>query len=245
MKKENRVRVKAQKTVATGKVTVCIDHRERGSNVARILEKKDVLVKEMQLEVADFVVSDRIAIERKTVPDFLGSVIDQRIFDQLQRLSESYERPVLIIEGDPKQLYTERSMHENAIRGVLSSIAIDYGVPIIWTENAMETAAMVHWICYREQKLDKREPQVRACKREASRPKMQEFLVAGLPHVNSRLSKRLLEHFRTPKDVFSASEERLMEVQGLGKEKVRKVFDLLNCEYGSGDKGNESGNEDD
>jgi len=157
----------------------------------------------------------------------------------MQRLTESYERPVFIIEGDPKQLYKERDMHENTIRGVLSSIAIDYGVPIIWTENAMETAAMVYWICYREQKIDKREPQIRSCKRVAGLPAMQEFLVAGLPNINSKLSKRLLEHFRSPKEIFSASEEKLMKVEGMGKEKVRKVFDLLNCEYCDVVKNNE------
>ena len=100
----------------------------------------------------------------------------------------------------------------------------------------METAAMVHWIAYREQVAEKRQPAIRACKRTAERPRMQEFLVAGLPHINSKLSKRLLEHFRTPREIFSASEERLMEVDGMGREKVRKVFDLLNCEYGDDER---------
>jgi Fanconi anemia group M protein len=233
-------KIKVQKILTSGKVTVFVDHRERASNVGRILDKKDISVREIQLDVADFVISDRIAIERKTVPDFLNSIINQRLFDQLKRLSESYERPVLIIEGDPKELYTARDMHENTIRGVLSSVAIDYGVPIIWTENPMETAAMVYWIAYREQKMDKREPQIRACKRTTERPRMQEFLVAGLPNINSKLSRRLLSHFRNPREIFSASEERLMEVNGMGKEKVRKVFDLLNCEYEAQREGQEN-----
>jgi len=222
---------KEMQTLPTGRITVFADHRERASNVAKILEKRDVLVKEMQLEVGDFVCSDRICIERKTVPDFLGSVMNQRIFDQLRRLSDSYERPVLILEGDPMQLYKERDMHENAIRGALSSIAIDYGIPVIWTENPMETAAMVHWIARREQSAEKRMPQIRVCRKTTELPKMQEFLVAGLPHINSKLSRRLLSHFRTPREVFSASEERLMEVEGMGREKVKRVFDLLNCGY--------------
>jgi Fanconi anemia group M protein len=230
-KERHEIKVKPGKPNAAGRVTVFVDHRERASNVARILGKKDLSVREIQLEVADFVISDRIAIERKTIPDLLNSVINQRLFDQLKRMSASYEKPVLIIEGDPKDLYNARELHENTVRGILSSIAIDYGVPVIWTENALETANMVYWIAYREQKMDKREPQIRACKRVTDRPTMQEFLVAGLPHINSKLSRRLLEHFRTPRDIFTASEERLMEVEGMGKEKVRKVFDLINCEY--------------
>ncbi|RLI97867.1 MAG: hypothetical protein DRO99_02250 [Candidatus Aenigmatarchaeota archaeon] len=219
-----------------GKLTVFVDHRERASNVARILERRDVLVNEAQLDVADYVVSDRIGIERKTVPDFLNSLADQRIFDQLRRLSASYEKPLLMLEGEPKQLYRERRMHENAIRGALSSVALDYGIPIIWTENAKETAGMIHRIADREQNGGRREPRIRACKRTMDLPRMQEFLVAGLPAINTRLSKRLLSHFKTPRNVFSATEETLMCVEGIGREKVRKIFDLLNCEY-SGDDG--------
>jgi Fanconi anemia group M protein len=212
-------------------MTVFVDYRERASNVARILEKREITVKESQLDVGDYVVSDRVGIERKTVSDFLNSIINQRIFDQLARLSSVYEKPVLILEGDPKRLYSERDMHANTIRGVLSSIAIDYGIPIIWTENALETAETVSWIAFREQKKGKRDPQIRSCKKSRDMNQMQEYLVAGLPNINSKFSRRLLEHFGNPKEIFSATEEKLMEVDGMGREKVRKIFDLLNCRY--------------
>lgn len=212
-------------------ITVFVDHREKPSSVARILEKRQACVKEMQLDVADYVISDRIAIERKTVQDFLNSVIDQRLFEQMRRLSDSYEKPILVLEGSPARLYSERNMHANAIRGALSSIAIDFGIPILWTENALETAEMIYWIAYREQAGQKRQPSVRPCKKSSGLARNQEFLVAGLPNVNSKLSRRLLSHFRTPKEVFSASEERLMQVEGLGRERVRKIYDMLNREY--------------
>lgn len=68
-------------------------------------------------------------------------------------------------------------------------------------------------------------------KKVCSLPEQQEFLIAGLPHVNSKLSKRLLEKFRTPKAVFNAKPERLMKVDGVGKEKSKRIWDLLNKEY--------------
>ncbi len=222
-------------------VTVFVDYREKSSNVSRILEKREICVKESSLDVGDYVVSNRVCIERKTVSDFLGSVINQRIFDQLSRLATAYEKPLLIIEGEPRRLYSERDMHANTIRGVLSSIAVDYGVPIIWTENALETAEMVSWIAYREQKSDKRKPAIRPCKKARDFNQSQEFLVAGLPHVNSKFSRRLLEHFGSPKEVFSATEEKLMEVDGLGREKVKRIFDMLNCVYENKEKAAKNG----
>lgn len=214
-----------------GRPTVLVDHRERASGVTKILERKNVFVRLVQLEVGDYICSDRVCLERKDVSDFLSSIVDRRIFSQLENLSGSYEKPVLIIEGNPELLYLERDMHGNAIRGALASIAIDYKIPIIWTQNPKETAEQIFWIAHREQVKEKREPQIRSSKKASTIPQMQEFLVAGLPHINSKLSRRLLKRFRTPRKIFSASEEKLMKVDGLGKEKAKKIFNLLNRKH--------------
>ena len=65
---------------------------------------------------------------------------------------------------------------------------------------------------------------------------MQEFLVAGLPHINAKLSKRLLKKFKTPRKIFTAKEEKLMKIDGLGKKKARKISDLLNRKYSDKNK---------
>ncbi len=218
-----------------GKPTVLVDHRERASGVTMILERKNVSVRPVQLEVGDYVCSDRVGIERKSIKDFLSSIIDHRIFNQLENLSGSYEKPVLVIEGNPELLYLERNMHENVIRGALASIAIDYKIPIIWTQNPKETAALIFWIAYREQVKEKRKPQIRSSKRAPTTPQQQEFLIAGLPHINSVMSRRMLKKFKTPRKIFAANEEKLMKVDGLGKEKARKIFKLLNRRYEDGE----------
>lgn len=214
-----------------GRPTILVDHRERASGVIRILERKNVSVRSVQLEVGDYICSDRVSIERKSIKDFLSSIVDQRIFSQLENLADSYEKPVLILEGNPELLYIERDMHKNAIRGALSSIAIDYKIPIIWTQNPRETAEQIFWIAYREQVKEKRELQIRSSKRAPTIPQQQEFLIAGLPHISSVMSRRLLKKFKTPRKIFAANEEKLMKVDGLGKEKARKIFKLLNRRY--------------
>jgi Fanconi anemia group M protein len=122
-------------------------------------------------------------------------------------------------------------MHENAIRGVLASIAIDFGIPIIWTKNFRETAAQLSWIAKREQINGKREIKIRAEKKPLSTQQQQEYIVSGLPFVNTKLSKRLLKKFKTPKKVFSSKPEKLMQIDGIGKEKSKKIWELLNKEY--------------
>ncbi len=222
--------IKVQRVLNTDRVTVLVDTRENNMVPSYLRETgAEVLMK--QLNVADYICSDRVAIEKKTISDFLQSIINQRIFKQLGELAESFERPVLVIEGNPEMLFLERGIHPNSIRGVLSSIAIDYKVPIIWTSNPKETANMIYWIAKREQEKEKRELQIRYKIKVGSIARQQEFLVSGLPHISNKLSKRLLKQFKTVRKVFNAKPEKLMKVDGLGKEKAAKIWNILNEYY--------------
>ncbi|MEM2907519.1 MAG: helicase-related protein, partial [Candidatus Odinarchaeota archaeon] len=99
-------------------VKLIVDHRELSSPIPRILSEMGVDIVSQQLPAADYVISDTVAIERKTVGDFLQSLIDKRLFEQIIKLKASYDTPVMIIEGET--LYGLRNIHQNAIRGALA-----------------------------------------------------------------------------------------------------------------------------
>jgi len=61
---------------------------------------------------------------------------------------------------------------------------------------------------------------------------MQEFVVAGLPGVNTVLARRLLEHFGSVAGVFAASAEELMQVQGIGEKTAREIRRVVEALYG-------------
>ena len=226
-----RNRVRVQKALPSEKVVVYADCREAPSQVNSRIEELGALVCLKQLTVGDYIASDRVGIERKTISDFLGSVMNQRLFRQLEELSGSFEKPVLILEGNPELLWHGNGMHPNAIRGALASITVDYGIPIIWTRNSRETAAQIHWIAYREQRKLEKEVSIRGEKRVMDMARHQEFIVAGLPHINSTLSRRLLEQFGSVRKIFNAKPERLMRVDKIGEKKARKIWELINSDY--------------
>ena len=128
---------------------IYVDPRERG--MAKLLEARGMEVTLRNLDVGDYVVSDRVAIERKTASDFVASIIDpeRNLFRQIRDSSRSYDRPVLILEG--RDLYT-RQVNPSSIRGALAAVAVDYGVPIIPTEDQDETASVIALLAIREQK---------------------------------------------------------------------------------------------
>ncbi len=208
---------------------VVADHREAASGILRELHRLDLDVEMQQLEVGDFILSERVGIERKTVRDFLQSLVDGRLLEQAKNLAETFERPLLILEGEG--LYSERQIHPNAIRGALACITVDYHVPIISTEDESASAKIVSAIAKREQKEEESEVPVRSERKALTLSEMQRFVVEGLPGVSAILAKRLLDHFESVEEVMQASEEELMEVHGIGTEKARDIRRVLEAEY--------------
>ncbi len=213
------------------KLQIYVDQREIRSGVARALESagNDVIL--TTLEVGDYIVSDRVAIERKTDVDFLDSIIDKdrNIFGQLSDLARTYDRPVLIIEGD--NLYTARQIHPNAIRGVLASIATGFGIPIISTRDAQDTAAMIQVIAKREQVDEKRTPSLHGRKTAMTLSEQQEYIISSISNIGPVAARKLLQHFGSVESVMRAGPDELMEVESIGPKTVQRIREVVGSVY--------------
>ena len=209
------------------KIVIFADKRESSSEVLPFLARHDCVVKEKMLHVADYLVSDRVAIERKTASDFASSIVDQRLFSQIKRMKEHFEKPVLIVEGN--NLYDR--LNPNAVRGTIASLVLDFNMPIIWTSSPGETAGMIFWLAKREQVDEKREVTIRGTKKAMTVPQQQEFLVAGLPGISNKRARALLRQFKSPAGVFSAEEKELTKAEGVGKKTAKNIRELLETNY--------------
>lgn len=210
-------------------ILIFADNREFNSNVVKELARKDCVVKPRQLEVGDYLISERVVVERKSAGDFLESIFDQRMFGQAKNLTNQFENPIILIEGNG--LYTKRDVHPNAVRGALSALAIDYKIPLMWSENEKDTSELIFWMAKREQIEENRTVSIRGKRKGLTFEEKQEYLISGLPSINSKISKRLLKHFKTPRKVFNASEEELKEVKGIGDKMAEKLRKILTSEY--------------
>ena len=210
-------------------VKIIVDNREYRSQVIRNLAVKGVSVEPQQLDVGDYVLSSRIGVERKSVDDFLNSLIDGKLFLQISRLRDAYSRPVLILEGEG--ILTKRNISHNAIFGSFVSIVVDFGIPILTTKDSIETADLLQVMAKREQRKDKKSVAIRGEKTSMSTRERQQFVVEGFPNVSSVIAKRLLDHFGSLRAIVIASEEELQEVNGVGKRIASEIFELLNVRY--------------
>ncbi len=216
----------AEPTVPLGAgAKVILDHREQAGGVARHLHALGAQLEFRQLDVGDFVLSDRVAVERKTATDFLDSLVDGRLFEQLRAL-KAYPRPFVVVEGDG--LYGARNLSAEAIAGALASITVDHGIPVLQTRDPLETARFLAAVAKREQQRDNRKIALRPGKPLGDEER-QLFLLGGLPGVSDVLAHRLLERFGSVAAAFSAPVRELAEVEGLGPAKaseIRRILDL-------------------
>ncbi|ABO34500.1 ERCC4 domain protein [Methanococcus maripaludis C5] len=204
------------------KATIIVDSRER--HIGRYLsERAEVEFK--TLEIGDYILSDRVVVERKTAEDFENSIIDKRLFNQIMDLKK-YERPLMIIEGNEFV-----RIHENAIRGMMFSIMIDYQIPIMFSRDIEDTADILVKLAEREQIKEKREISIRYGKRPMSLKERQKFLVEGLPDVGPVMAENLLDNFNSVENIFTATEEELKAVEGMGPVTAKKIKEVVTKNY--------------
>lgn len=228
MENEKKVRVLDRKVETSNKPVVYADSREGNSKVIRHLTEMEMDVKVRPMAVGDYQVSDDVAIERKTAKDFVDSIMDKRLFKQATDLREEFKNPLIILEGDD---FYNGFINPNAVRGSIASIALDFGISIIPTRNAQDTAAMIKRIAIREQTGEKPHIQTRTDKKPVNMWEQQLFIVESLPNIGPVNAKKLLEHFGTVSKVINASENELMEVEGIGKKTAKNIRKVVDSKY--------------
>ena len=200
---------------------ICVDSNEASKRKDIITYFKfngfDVEIK--PLDVCDYVVSDRVGVERKDASDFIGSMKDGRVFSQARGMAEIYEKPVIILEGSMKKALKRSRMKQSSIYGALSSLALDYGVNIIPTDDPASTAILLHRMAYREQVKESRTIQLRSVDRSLPMHQQQQYLLSGLPQIGVTLAEELLNTFETPYKVIMAFAESEVKTSASGKTK--------------------------
>lgn len=228
MENEKRVKVLDPTPKKEELPVVFADTREGNSKVIRHLSEMEIDVKVQAMAVGDYQVSDEVVIERKTAKDFVDSIVDKRLFKQARSLMEEFKRPLIILEGD--DLYNGM-INPNAIRGSIASIALDFGISIIPTRNAQDTAAMIKRIAIREQSGEKTPIQIRTDKKPVNLWEQQLFIIESFPNIGPVNAKNLLEHFGTVANIINAFESQLQEVEGIGKKTAANIRKVVDSKY--------------
>lgn len=214
-----------KKTKPKEKIKIIADYREKNSLTISEIISLGIEIEFKPLKVADFIVKD-VAIERKTVSDFISSMINRRLLSQLEEMQQ-YQNRLLIIEGIyEKELYStrenpEEGIHPNSIRGFLLSILLKHKVPIIFTKDSHDTAKFISVLAKRKSK----ELSLNVSKKTLNTKERLQFIIESFPGLGPKTAKKLLEKFKTIKNIANATEEELGEILGKKAEIIKRLFE--------------------
>lgn len=208
------------------KAKIVIDQRE-DQQFDSFLASSGGEIERRQLEVGDFLCSGRLVVERKTRSDFEQSIIDQRLFHQLQNMLRNFERAVVIVEGE----ITEGRLSKEALLGAYSAVVADFGASLFFTRNMKKTAELVYSLAKHEQLAKKQEMRIFAKRKTLTASQNQRAIIEMFPMVGPKLAKALLNHFGNVENVVNASQEELKEVEKMGEKKAKAIRSIIENEY--------------
>ena len=203
---------------------IVVDEREKKSGIPNLLKSIGINLEIKTLPIGDYIVAPETIVERKSISDLVSSVFDGRLFDQCNRMKENFQFPIIIIEGNTDKI---EELVENpfVFYGAVSSVAIDFKIPIISTPNASHTAKLLVSMCSRKDTT--KGPFIKKIRKSDDVQKQQLSVLSSLPGVGEKVAIRMLEKFGTPLKVFSASSTELSKISGLGGLRAKKIKKML------------------
>ncbi len=132
-------------------IIIHADRRENSSGIPLILEHEyGIKVLPAMLRTGDYIIDEKIVIERKTHLDFAQSIIDGRLFQQAAMMRKFFNRSLLIVEGSMESISERIKIHSHAVKGALVSIAVAWQISILFSQDAAETALLLWLIGHQE-----------------------------------------------------------------------------------------------
>jgi ERCC4-type nuclease len=223
-------------------LNVVIDSREP-SRVASLFERHDdvLLVEENQLNVGDIALGpgetqlgeidghgdgDVVAIERKSPADFVRSIQDRRLEDQIEQIYERFgaASSYVVVDGSVNDLVTERSgIAKAGISEYIGSLAARWQmVPLFAGYPQMEIDLITRVARKHFQDTN------RVARSPDSTPKRKNDryylrMLTELDGIGREIASNIAGELEQPEDLIHADTEQLRKINGVGEKRAESI----------------------
>lgn len=179
---------------------IIVDHRESKSSIPNLLKSMNVNFVFKLLEVGDYIINPETAVERKSMKDFIASLFDGRLFNQIEQLSSSYSNAFIVVEGNFNEVEAYLR-NPKAVYCAIASLLVNYKVKLVNVLSEKETALFLSCLVNTSTKKERGYLIKHAKKKDFF--EQQVYLISSLPGVGSKIAINLLNYFGSPKKCFS------------------------------------------
>lgn len=207
---------------------IYIDSREPKSFIDKLRTYFPVEEIEMgNLPYGDVIIGE-LAIERKTLRDFLSSITSGRIWEQLKGLRE-FKFAILVLHGG---LYEALISHKNPLQlfnsylSTLATIALRFRIPIVYLRNEEEVLKFI-LSCYRIMTKEEKGERPLPVRKTCSIPEVQENIIACFPRIGLKKARKILREGKTVLNVFNS----LNSLTSISEKDKRIIEEIITKEY--------------
>jgi ERCC4-type nuclease len=186
-----------------------------------------------RLEAGDYLIGGEppVSVERKTVQDLVNSLKGGRLWDELRKLKAMDGTHVLIVEGQLASIRRYSRFSLESLMGLLASIALDWSILIIPSQNASTTAKLLSIMARRGSEAGGGRIPIYKPKAESPDDELLR-IVASFPMVSSVKARSLLEAFGSVRAIVNASKEELMSVRNVGPKTAEAIEEASGRRFG-------------
>lgn len=216
-------KTKNTKSQSTIKPRIITDIHEKNSLVPANLQELGAELLVQSLEVGDYFIND-IIIERKTMNDFISSMLSRRLLEQLKNMQQ-YPKKLLILEGEANKELETTQLNPNSIKGMILSASLDFNTPIIKTKNEQETANYLYLLAKKQYKpqneisLHGRIPK--------TKEEQKKYILESFPGIGPKTAEKLINKFKTLKQIFSLDKKDFLDNKLLNEKTAEEFKKIL------------------
>ncbi|ODV82449.1 uncharacterized protein CANTADRAFT_19997 [Suhomyces tanzawaensis NRRL Y-17324] len=232
---------------------VIVDVREFRSSLPNLLYRSGIKVIPCMITVGDYIVSPKICVERKSIPDLVSSFKSGRLYQQCEQMFRHYELPTLLIEFDENKSFSlepfsesrfqkinptnpiaDQSIRQNIQSKIVLLLLSFPKLKIIWSSSPYETAQI-----FVQLKANQEEPDVgealdkgvnRAVVTEDGGPPVFNDdpidFIQNIPGINAANYHLIVQKVQSIEKLVELSKEQFLEILGL--ENGRKAYNFIN-----------------
>ena len=215
------------------------EHSELAEMVIHNCRKLNVPYEKEWLDIGDYTFAD-VCFEAKSTFDFLQSVINKRLWNQLDNMDAKFMNNVVIVYGSFNDAL-ENHLHyvnnkagqarmlRNKFDGAFGKIILDTDANIIWVSSARQAARLIAVVC-KMHPIDREIHTPSIIRKRIATTDLRIDVLCTIKGISPKKAKLLIERFGSIMEIGEASVEEICQLEGFGKVTAKRLIDVLNKE---------------
>ena len=215
-------------------MNITIDTREQNriETATQYYESQGHNVTIKELPIGDYIFQDKVVFEYKTIPDFITSIQDGRVFNQAINMSENYDYHYIIIQGDEHTRSRSIGMSKNYIpvniTQYLGAIAsLNRFTTVIESYNPIVEEAYYRMLVTAKKALQDK-PIVKKFPRKDKNVCFNWLCYCNYG-INAKKATAIVEtlELHTLSDLQNLTKEQLLSVDGIGEKNAIRILEAI------------------